>query len=152
MSARNKRACVVVLGDIGRSPRMQYHSLSLAKEGFNVELIGYRGTDPLKELTQNPSIQLHHIPSCPDFKKCMQKKYYYACNFLTIFFLRFAWSLRLRCESNLASRHSAVVSCLGALGRRSMHPPSHAKSSVGADTRSLLDFLQDCQPQVPIHH
>ncbi|KAK4337113.1 hypothetical protein RND71_043431 [Anisodus tanguticus] len=28
-------ACVVVLGDIGRSPRMQYHSLSLAKNGYN---------------------------------------------------------------------------------------------------------------------
>lgn len=26
------RACVVVLGDIGRSPRMQYHSLSLARQ------------------------------------------------------------------------------------------------------------------------
>lgn len=26
------RACVVVLGDIGRSPRMQYHALSLARQ------------------------------------------------------------------------------------------------------------------------
>lgn len=38
-----KRACVVVLGDIGRSPRMQYHSLSLADAGYNVRLIGYEG-------------------------------------------------------------------------------------------------------------
>jgi hypothetical protein len=29
---RRKRAAVVVLGDIGRSPRMQYHSLSLANQ------------------------------------------------------------------------------------------------------------------------
>ena len=35
--------CIVVLGDIGRSPRMQYHALSFAKENFNVDVIGYGG-------------------------------------------------------------------------------------------------------------
>lgn len=34
---------VVVLGDIGRSPRMQYHALSLAKHGARVTLVGYQG-------------------------------------------------------------------------------------------------------------
>lgn len=34
---------VVVLGDIGRSPRMQYHALSIAKHGGRVDLIGYLG-------------------------------------------------------------------------------------------------------------
>lgn len=34
---------IVVLGDIGRSPRMQYHALSIAKHGGNVFLVGYRG-------------------------------------------------------------------------------------------------------------
>uniref|UniRef100_A0A0D3GHX9 Tryptophan synthase beta chain-like PALP domain-containing protein n=2 Tax=Oryza TaxID=4527 RepID=A0A0D3GHX9_9ORYZ len=32
-AGRRRRAAVVVLGDIGRSPRMQYHSLSLANQG-----------------------------------------------------------------------------------------------------------------------
>jgi hypothetical protein len=36
---------IVVLGDIGRSPRMQYHALSLAKHGGIVQLIGYAGKD-----------------------------------------------------------------------------------------------------------
>ena len=35
--------CVVVLGDLGRSPRMQYHSLSLADAGFMVDVVGYGG-------------------------------------------------------------------------------------------------------------
>lgn len=41
-------AQVLVLGDIGRSPRMQYHALSIAKHGGTVELIGYHGwlTEP----------------------------------------------------------------------------------------------------------
>lgn len=34
---------VVVLGDIGRSPRMTYHALSIAKHGGKVNLIGYLG-------------------------------------------------------------------------------------------------------------
>ena len=38
---------VVVLGDIGRSPRMQYHALSIAKHGGKVYLIGYQGEYPL---------------------------------------------------------------------------------------------------------
>lgn len=39
----NVTAQVLVLGDIGRSPRMQYHALSIAKHGGTVELIGYHG-------------------------------------------------------------------------------------------------------------
>lgn len=35
------RVCVAVLGDLGRSPRMQYHALSLARHGRGVELLGY---------------------------------------------------------------------------------------------------------------
>jgi beta-1,4-mannosyltransferase len=34
---------ILVLGDIGRSPRMQYHALSIANHGGNVVIIGYKG-------------------------------------------------------------------------------------------------------------
>lgn len=34
---------IVVVGDIGRSPRMQYHAISVAKHGRNVDLVGYKG-------------------------------------------------------------------------------------------------------------
>lgn len=34
---------IVVLGDIGRSPRMQYHALSITKHGGKVRLVGYVG-------------------------------------------------------------------------------------------------------------
>lgn len=37
------RVAVLVLGDIGRSPRMQYHALSIARKGGLVDLIGYNG-------------------------------------------------------------------------------------------------------------
>lgn len=41
---------IVVLGDIGRSPRMQYHALSIAKHGGRVFLIGYQGMTLTREL------------------------------------------------------------------------------------------------------
>jgi beta-1,4-mannosyltransferase len=45
---------VLVLGDIGRSPRMQYHALSIAQGGGKVDLIGYHGNQcfsvPLRKL------------------------------------------------------------------------------------------------------
>ncbi|TAQ86451.1 hypothetical protein B7494_g5227 [Chlorociboria aeruginascens] len=39
---------VLVLGDIGRSPRMQYHAMSIAKHGGRVDLIGYHGILPVQ--------------------------------------------------------------------------------------------------------
>ncbi len=43
-ACRDKQhAVVIVLGDIGRSPRMQYHALSLLEDGHFVTLVGYAG-------------------------------------------------------------------------------------------------------------
>ena len=39
----DRRVCIVVMGDIGRSPRMQYHALSLAENGYIVDIIGHGG-------------------------------------------------------------------------------------------------------------
>jgi len=38
---------VLVLGDVGRSPRMQYHAMSIAKHGGRVDIIGYNGIPSL---------------------------------------------------------------------------------------------------------
>lgn len=62
-----KSVCVVVLGDVGRSPRMQYHSLSLAKEGFKVNIIGYRSSEPISELRSCSDVKLNYINEPPNF-------------------------------------------------------------------------------------
>uniref|UniRef100_A0A8C9P7X0 Glycosyltransferase subfamily 4-like N-terminal domain-containing protein n=1 Tax=Spermophilus dauricus TaxID=99837 RepID=A0A8C9P7X0_SPEDA len=51
-------ALVVVLGEEGRSPRMQYHALSLAKRGFSVTLLGFCNSRPHHELLQSDRIQI----------------------------------------------------------------------------------------------
>lgn len=62
---RKQRVAIVVLGDIGRSPRMQYHALSLAKAGFDVDLVGYPGSRPLEKILSNSNIRLCHIKTLP---------------------------------------------------------------------------------------
>lgn len=59
---------VVVLGDIGRSPRMQYHAISIAKHGGSVFLFGNTGKCLFRNIDcclltegQNPS----SIPTSP---------------------------------------------------------------------------------------
>lgn len=41
---------VIVLGDVGRSPRMQYHCQSLLEAGHLVTAIGYKGEDLIPDL------------------------------------------------------------------------------------------------------
>ena len=80
---RRKRVFVVVLGDIGRSPRMQYHAISFAKSGFEVFIVGYGGSRPQTDVLSNPNIRLVHLPqmsnvlqrSLPRFKSNRIKKF-----------------------------------------------------------------------------
>ena len=75
---------VLVLGDIGRSPRMQYHAISLAKTGRKVDLIGYKGewsrqchsvcltdcsveTARHPELIGKPNVALHALSPTPEW-------------------------------------------------------------------------------------
>lgn len=65
-----KKACIVVLGDIGRSPRMQYHALSLVKEGFQVDIVGHGGSAPIAELLECKDVHFQYLTPVPEFKKC----------------------------------------------------------------------------------
>ncbi|CAG8689807.1 16446_t:CDS:10 [Funneliformis mosseae] len=57
----SKHVTLVVFGDIGRSPRMQYHALSFAQNGWTVNFVGYDGATPLNSITSNPKINIHYI-------------------------------------------------------------------------------------------
>lgn len=52
---------VVVLGDVGRSPRMQYHAVSLASHGVRVTLVGYKGERCISAVERNPLITSHRF-------------------------------------------------------------------------------------------
>jgi len=59
------RVTVVVLGDLGRSPRMRYHALALADSGVEVDLIGYAGSALPRALWDHPRIRCHLMPPTP---------------------------------------------------------------------------------------
>lgn len=50
--------CVLVVGDVGRSPRMCYHALSLAQHGCTVHLVGYHNSKLPLQLLQHDAIRL----------------------------------------------------------------------------------------------
>ena len=60
---RKIRVGVVVLGDLGRSPRMQYHVQSLASHGYSVDFIGYQGT-PVPD-TIRDQVTVRHVRPVP---------------------------------------------------------------------------------------
>ncbi|KAJ1813208.1 mannosyltransferase, partial [Coemansia sp. RSA 2598] len=65
VAAEAKRIAILVLGDIGRSPRMQYHAISLARAGYLVDFIGYAGSKPMNEVLSAPGVTLRHIRMLP---------------------------------------------------------------------------------------
>lgn len=52
---------VVVMGDVGRSPRMQYHALSLLEQGCHVSLVGYSGEDLIPRLQEKDATNLNVV-------------------------------------------------------------------------------------------
>ena len=55
------RTAVIVIGDLGRSPRMQYHAASLAAAGGEVDLIGLDGAAVMPALVSDPRIRVHRM-------------------------------------------------------------------------------------------
>ena len=67
-SSHPRRVLVVVLGDLGRSPRMSWHALALADAGATVTLAGYRETELDERVASHPRItaqRLRALPAAP---------------------------------------------------------------------------------------
>lgn len=67
MEGRKRSAYVVVVGDLGRSPRMRNHALSLSKEGYDVTMVGYLESKVGEEVESDPNINLTDMPAYPQF-------------------------------------------------------------------------------------
>ncbi|KAI0478404.1 glycosyl transferase group 1 [Xylariaceae sp. FL0804] len=62
---------VLVLGDIGRSPRMQYHALSIARHGGRVDIIGYHESAPHPDLLFNSRVKIYALAPPPALLKSL---------------------------------------------------------------------------------
>ncbi|CAG8983265.1 hypothetical protein HYALB_00002701 [Hymenoscyphus albidus] len=78
---------VLVLGDIGRSPRMQYHAMSITRHGGRVDLIGYQESTPHPGVVHSPSINIVPLTRPPAI---LQSK---SLPFLLVGPLRAIWQL-----------------------------------------------------------
>ncbi|KAJ7171812.1 mannosyltransferase [Mycena crocata] len=57
-----RSVAIVVLGDIGRSPRMMYHAESFADNDFFTDIIGYGGSKPIPSLAK---MKIRYLPEPP---------------------------------------------------------------------------------------
>ena len=65
---KGRSAYVLVLGDIGRSPRMCNHAVSLANVGFDVTLMGYeQGSNLHESVRSSPKITVSPIRTYPQW-------------------------------------------------------------------------------------
>lgn len=58
---------ILVLGDIGRSPRMQYHAISVAKHGRKVDIIAYKETSRHPDLIGNERVSMYALAPQPEW-------------------------------------------------------------------------------------
>ncbi|KAL2754240.1 glycosyltransferase family 33 protein [Sodiomyces alcalophilus JCM 7366] len=68
-NARHDRIQVLVLGDIGRSPRMQYHAISVIRHGGKVDLVGYHESPLHPHLHRHPRVNVFPLPPLPALLK-----------------------------------------------------------------------------------
>lgn len=92
MSNKLPNVCVIVLGDIGRSPRMQYHIKSLIQHNYIVDVIGYVESTPLSEITRDPNTRIHNLAPFPDLNLPSILKYIFKTiwQFLTLLIALFS--------------------------------------------------------------
>ena len=95
------RIQILVLGDIGRSPRMQYHALSIARHGASVDLVGYQESDVHPEILANASkIKVHALDPIPSYLKTGSNRLFLILGPLKVLFQIWTiWSvLGYRCQ------------------------------------------------------
>ncbi|KAI0344280.1 mannosyltransferase [Trametopsis cervina] len=60
-----RSVAILVLGDVGRSPRMMYHAESFATNEFETYIIGNKGTKPIPSLLSLPRVRFLYLPDPP---------------------------------------------------------------------------------------
>ncbi|KAG0339236.1 alpha 1,2-mannosyltransferase 2.4.1 [Podila humilis] len=94
VSALGRNAmCLVVLGDIGHSPRMLLHARSALNAGYKVDFVGYKGSRLPEDLENHSSIHFHYIKELPRVPESMPKIVYYLYAPIKAFIL--SWQLFL---------------------------------------------------------
>ncbi|KAI0825399.1 mannosyltransferase [Trametes gibbosa] len=62
-----RSVAILVLGDIGRSPRMMYHTESFATNKFQTYLVGYDGSKPIPSLLSMPRVEIMYLRQPPAY-------------------------------------------------------------------------------------
>ncbi|GMR42052.1 hypothetical protein PMAYCL1PPCAC_12247 [Pristionchus mayeri] len=112
-------AAVIVIGDVGRSPRTANHALSLAQEkGYEVCLIGYQETALNEDIANHPKITLLPLWPPPPFSSlpepvalALRFLWTFVTLLLTLLF-RVGWSLNIILVQNPPALPALIVASM----------------------------------------
>uniref|UniRef100_A0A8R1IQ68 Chitobiosyldiphosphodolichol beta-mannosyltransferase n=1 Tax=Caenorhabditis japonica TaxID=281687 RepID=A0A8R1IQ68_CAEJA len=91
-ACKGSEAAVVVLGDVGRSPRMCNHAIMLAEAGYRVKIFGFHDSDPEIPMTDHEPIEIVGIRAPPEMRSlpaAVQLPVKFVWNVFTLFFTLF---------------------------------------------------------------
>lgn len=96
---RKLHVVVAVLGDVGRSPRMQYHAQSLLEAGHTVSLVGYDGEDLIPALQEFSGDRLRivrfSVPTPTALRKLLPLYLFWRIVSLTLYL---SWALLVKVQ------------------------------------------------------
>lgn len=148
---RPKTAIVLVLGDVGRSPRMMYHARSLVKNGYKVWLVGYRGTPPLKFLEESEDVVVRYIPPPPEFLERVRLPFLVKGPAKVIYQVVGMVKILLSYPERLGAEYILIQVCSGFLGfLRSCLTKSPVEPTI--NTNSAPRATRVVHPRFKAHH
>lgn len=114
MSKGENRICVVVLGDFGRSPRMQYHAMALSSHGFEVDVVAYAGSRPHKKVHADPLIHVEEnsMVEPPNFAKYVPRLLSYVLKVMWQTFVLFKTLLYITKPSHILVQNPPSITTL----------------------------------------
>ncbi|CAD5216258.1 unnamed protein product [Bursaphelenchus okinawaensis] len=151
-------ATVVVLGDIGHSPRTCYHAHSLAEQDVHVDLVGYRGSLPHERIRSHKNIHLVYIPSMstlnslPSPLALLSKFFFMSIFLLYAMIFKCRWNTSLILLQNPPGIPTMLICYVVAILKRAAlatdwHNYTHsilAQNFSSKSGGSLKQRLQDC--------
>ncbi|KAF9890147.1 mannosyltransferase [Aspergillus nanangensis] len=137
---------VLVLGDIGRSPRMQYHALSIAKGGGTVDIIGYNESEVHPDISSDSRITIVPLPPHPSYLQTSNKILFLLVGPLKVLFqVACLWYNPGSIQSVLISKHANTCNCVI---RTQQNPPSIPTLAIA----SLVSFFRQTHLVIDWHN
>ncbi|ELP89140.1 chitobiosyldiphosphodolichol beta-mannosyltransferase, putative [Entamoeba invadens IP1] len=134
---QDMHVALIVLGDIGRSPRMEFHAIELSRTS-PVSVICYRETEPIADIVQNKNITLYSLSVLPPLKNFPLRTVVWLTCYAPVKFIFLAFQLFYHLLFKMPACSHILI----------QNPPSLPSFFIAA----IVKFLTGCKVIVDWHN